>query len=118
MNDYGEKRFKQFAKVNRLRLKRGEDGLPIVTSTNKYRGFHLFCGFNDECVGLYAIKSTKRKFSFLHTKLVELGCSPYVIGDTEGTYKVSYEDLIEIATELKMVKKQPTGINPTWLRKN
>ena len=117
MNDYGTKKFKQFAKVNRLRLKRGEDGLPIVVPTNKFKGFHLFDGFGDTHVGLYAIKDSKRKYTFIHNKLVEMGCKPHVIGDTEGTYKISYDDLLEIATQLKMVKRPPTGINPTWLRK-
>lgn len=117
MNDYGTKKFKQFAKVNRLRLKRGEDGLPIVVPTNKFKGFHLFDGFGDTHVGLYAVKSSKRKYTFIHNKLVEMGCKPHVIGDTEGTYKISYDDLLEIATQLKMVKRPPTGINPTWLRK-
>tara|TARA_R110000824_G_scaffold332853_1_gene519438 strand:- start:325 stop:684 length:360 start_codon:yes stop_codon:yes gene_type:complete len=118
MNDYGEAKFKQFAKDNRLRLRRGEDGFPIVVPTNKYKGFHLFDGFGNTHVGLYAVKGTKRKFSFIHSKLVALGCQPHVIADAEGTYKISYETLLSIATELKMVKKAPTGINPVWLRKN
>jgi hypothetical protein len=118
MNDYGEAKFKEYARDNRLRIKRGEDGFPIVTSTNKYKGFHLFDGFGDTHVGLYAVKGTKRKFSFIHSKLVSMGCLPHVIADAEGTYKIPYQNLLSIATELKMVKKAPTGIDPVWLRKN
>jgi len=118
MNDYGAAKFKAFAKANRLRLKKGEDGLSIVVPTNKFKGFHLFDGFGDTHVGLYAVKSSKRKYSFIHSKLIEMGCEPHVICDTEGTYKISYTILLSIATQLKMVKRPPTGINPTWLRKN
>jgi hypothetical protein len=118
MNDYGKAKFKQFAKDNRLRLRRGEDGFPIVVPTNKFKGFHLFDGFGDDFVGLFASKDTKRKFSFAHKKLVKMGCIPNVIGDTEGHYKISYDDLLPIVRELNMVKKAPSGIDPVWLRKN
>ena len=46
MNDYGKKKFRNFAKANRLRLKRSEDGLPIVVARGKqYEVWHLYEGF-------------------------------------------------------------------------
>ena len=118
MNDYGKAKFKQFAKDNRLRLRRGEDGLPIVVPTNKFKGFHLFEGFGNDFVGLFASKDTQRKFSFAHNKLVKMGCIPNIIGDTEGSYKISYDDLLPIAVKLNMIMKDSTGIDPVWLKKN
>jgi|TARA_R110000824_G_scaffold268897_1_gene457507 hypothetical protein len=118
MNDYGKAKFKQFAKDNRLRLRRAEDGLPIVVPTNKFKGFHLFEGFGNDFVGLFASKDTQRKFSFAHNKLVKMGCIPNIIGDTEGSYKISYDDLLPIAKKLNMIMKDSTGLDPVWLKKN
>ena len=104
MSDFGTKKFKQFAKENRLRLKQGEDRFPTVVSSCKYRGAHLYDGFGDDAVGLWVDRNTKKKFTFMKNRLVELGAIPHVLGDMEGTFKVPYENVMKIAKHLKMVK--------------
>ena len=104
MNDFGTEKFKQFAKENRLRLKQGEDRFPIVASSSKYRGAHLYDGFGDDAVGLWVSRDTKKKFTFMKNRLIKLGAVPHVLGDMEGTFKVAYEDVMRVANHLKMVK--------------
>jgi len=112
MNDYGRKKFKQFAKMNRLRLQRSEDGNPIVVSRGKvYAGSMLYEGFSGDFVGLCVVRNTTAKLTSLANKLDRMGFTPLVRGDYEATYKVPYSRVWEIARMFRMVKKMPSNQN-------
>ena len=116
LNDHGKKKFKEFAKANRLRLKRDKDGLPIVTARGKkYEGWHLYEGFGDDFVGLYVIRATTAKMKYSLRKLKKLGFYPWKEGDFEALFKISYSRAWEVANMFGMVKKRPSNQNMTGL---
>ena len=117
-SDYGKKKFREFAKANRLRLKRGEDGFPIVTARGKaYKNWHLYEGFGDEFVGLYIARDTQAKFKHSLRKVKKMGLNPYQEGDFEACFKIPYSRVWEIAKAFSMVKKQPSNQNVYGLKK-
>lgn len=118
MNDFGKKKFKEYAKMNRLRLKTSDDGFPVVISRGKkYAGCMLYEGFSDEYVGLYVTRDTKSKLSHIAKKVDNLGLTPLVRGDYEATYKVPYSRVWEVAKMFNMVKKRPSNQNVEGLKK-
>jgi hypothetical protein len=117
MSDYGKKKFKQFAKSNRLRLKTSEDGYPIVVSRGtKYANCMLYEGFCDDFVGLYVTRDTPSKLTHLVGKLTKMGFTPYVRGDYEALYKVSYNKAWKVANMFNMVMKRPSNQNIDGLK--
>jgi hypothetical protein len=117
MNDYGKTKFKLFAKMNRLRLQRSEDGYPIVVSRGKkYAGCMLYDGFCDEFVGFYVTRDSPSKLSHTAGKLDKMGLTPLNLGDWEALYKVPYARVWEIANMFNMVKKRPSNQNVDGLR--
>jgi hypothetical protein len=112
MNDFGLKKFKRFAKANRLRLERSEDGLPIVSARGqKYKGWHLYEGFGDDFVALYIVRDTPAKLKHSVRSVKKLGLTLLKEGDIEAVFKVPYSKAWSIAKELKMVKKLPSNQN-------
>ena len=116
MNDYGKKKFKDFAKANRLRLKTAEDGLPIVTSRGKnFEGWHLYEGFGDDLVGLYIVRDTEAKLKHSLRKVKKMGLYPWREGDFEACFKIPYSRVWEVAKAFNMVKKRPSNQNMSGL---
>lgn len=116
MDDYGKKKFRNFAKANRLRLKRSEDGLPIVVARGKqYQGWHLYEGFGDECVGFYITRDTPGKLKHSVRKIKKLGLTLWREGDYEAIFKVPYDRIWEVAKAFSMVKKAPSNQNISGL---
>ena len=106
-NDYGAKKFRTFARNNRLRLKKGEDGVPIVVSRGaEYKGCHLFEGFGDNHVGLYVTRQTPFKTTCMHNVLKKSGLKPICQGETESTFKVPYSRVMTVAKKFKMIKRK------------
>ena len=115
-NDYGKKKFREFAKANRLRLKRGEDGFPIVTARGKaYENWHLYEGFGDDFVGMYIVRDTAGKLKHSVRKIRKMGLYPWREGDFEAIFKVPYSKVWEVAKAFNMVKKQPSNQNMSGL---
>tara|TARA_R100000951_G_scaffold91363_1_gene79719 strand:- start:67 stop:399 length:333 start_codon:yes stop_codon:yes gene_type:complete len=107
VKDFGKKKFRKFAKDNRLRLVRSEDGLPIVKSRGKdIAGTHLFDGFGNHFVGLYIWRDTKFKMSHTYSKLVRLGYEPIAKAEQEATFRIPYKRVLKIAREFKMIKRR------------
>ena len=118
MNDYGRTKFKLFAKMNRLRMQRAEDGNPVVVSRGKkYAGTMLYDGFSDDFIGLCVVRDSTSKLSHTTGKLDKMGLIPYTSGDYEAIYKVPYDKVWEIAKMFNMVKKKPSNQNVDGLRK-
>lgn len=116
MSDYGLKKFKTFAKANRLRLERSEDGLPIVAARGKkFQGWHLYEGFGDDFVALYITRDTPAKLKHSVRFVKKLGLTLIQEGDLEAVFKVPYNQLWRVAKELKMVKKSPSNQNLSGL---
>lgn len=112
MNDFGLKKFKRFAKANRLRLERSEDGLPIVSARGqKYEGWHLYEGFGDDFVALYIVRDTPAKLKHSVRSVKKLGLTLLKEGDIEAVFKVPYSKVWGVAKEFKMVKKLPSNQN-------
>ena len=117
MNDYGRTKFKLFAKMNRLRMQRSEDGNPVVVSRGKkYAGTMLYDGFCDEFIGLCVVRDSPSKLSHTAGKLSKMGLIPWTEGDYEAIYKVPYDKVWEIAKMFNMVKKRPSNQNVDGLR--
>jgi|TARA_A100001515_G_scaffold143148_1_gene143602 hypothetical protein len=117
MNDYGRTKFKLFAKMNRLRMQRAEDGNPVVVSRGKkYAGTMLYDGFSDEFIGLCVVRDSPSKLSHTAGKLNKMGLTPWSCGDYEAIYKVPYDKVWEIAKMFNMVKKRPSNQNVDGLR--
>jgi len=118
MNDFGKKKFKEYAKMNRLRLKTSEDGYPIVISRGKkYEGCILYEGFSDDFVGLVVVRDTPSKLSHLANKIDKMGLTPLLRGDYEAAYKVPYSKVWEVAKFFNMVKKRPSNQNMDGLKR-
>ena len=118
MNDYGRTKFKLFAKMNRLRMQRSEDGNPVVVSRGKkYAGTMLYDGFSDEFIGLCVVRDSPSKLSHTAGKLSKMGLIPWTEGDYEAIYKVPYDKVWKIAKMFNMVKKRPSNQNVDGLRK-
>lgn len=103
-----EEDFINFCKANNLRLKKSEDGYPIAISTGKRKGDHFYEGF-DDAVGVWVDRDSKRKFTHLHKKLIDLGCEPLITCDTEGTYTVPYKQAMPVAKFLRLIKGRRRG---------
>ena len=107
VKDFGKKKFRKFAKDNRLRLVRDEDGLPIVKSRGKdIEGTHLFDGFGNQFVGLYIWRDSKFKMSHTYSKLVRAGYEPICRAEQEATFKIPYSKIMKIAREFNMIKRR------------
>ena len=118
MNDFGEKKFKEYAKMNRLRLKTSEYGYPIVISRGKkFEGCMLYEGFSDDFVGLVVVRDTMSKLSHITRKVDKMGLTPLTRGDYEATYKVPYSKIWEVAKFFNMVKKRPSNQNVEGLKR-
>jgi len=118
MNDFGKKKFKEYAKMNRLRLKTSEDGYPIVISRGKkYEGCILYEGFSDDFVGLVVVRDTPSKLSHLANKIDKMGLTPLLRSDYEAAYKVPYSKVWEVAKFFNMVKKRPSNQNMDGLKR-
>jgi hypothetical protein len=109
-NDYGKKKFKRFAREKRLRLKKDDDGLPIVVARGKeWAGCHLFEGFGTKEVGLFIKRNTKFKLSHIYGALCREGFTPIARGDTECIFRIPYglkgRTLMKIARRYKMIKR-------------
>jgi hypothetical protein len=118
MNDFGKKKFKEYAKMNRLRLKTSEDGYPVVISRGKkFEGCMLYDGFSDDFVGLLVVRDTASKLSHLANKVDKMGLTPLIRGDYEATYKVPYSKIWEVAKFFNMVKKKPSNQNVEGLKR-
>ena len=105
--DYGKRKFRDFARKNRLRLARGEDGFPVILARGKeYEGCHLYDGFGDTHVGLYVARPTTFKMSHTYGALKRMGLEPIALGDLEGTFKIPYKMVMKIARKFKMVKRK------------
>jgi hypothetical protein len=116
LNDHGKKKFKEFAKANRLRIKRDKDGLPIIVARGKkYEGWHLYEGFGDDFVGLYITRPTTAKTKYSLRKLRKMGFYPLREGDFEAIFKIPYSRAWEVAKEFGMVKKKPSNQNMSGL---
>ena len=117
MNDYGRTKFKLFAKMNRLRMQRAEDGNPVVVSRGKkYAGTMLYDGFSDEFIGLCVVRDSPSKLSHTAGKLNKMGLTPWSCGEYEAIYKVPDDKVWEIAKMFNMVKKRPSNQNVDGLR--
>lgn len=103
-----EEDFINFCKANNLRLKKSEDGYPIAISTGKRKGDHFYEGFGD-AVGVWVDRDSKRKFTHLHKKLIDLGCEPLITCDTEGTYTVPYKQAMPVAKFLRLIRGRRRG---------
>ena len=107
MNDFGKKKFKQFAKKNRLRIKTAEDGNPIVVARGKkFQNCFLFEGFGDDYVGLYIVKNTPGKLTYLANKLERMGLDVLNRGDYEASFKIPYARVMAIAKTFSMIKRK------------
>ena len=116
MTDHGKKKFKNFAKANRLRLKRSEDGLPIVVARGKqFAGWHLYEGFGDEFVGLYITRDTPGKLKHSVRKIKNMGFTPHQEGDFDACFKIPYSKVWQVAKAFHMVKKSPSNQNISGL---
>jgi hypothetical protein len=106
MNDYGRAKFRRFAEKNRLRIKIAEDGNPVVCSIGKkYKGCRLFEGFDNEHCGLYIMKDTPYKLTYLANQLQKMDLTQISRGDFEASFKVPYSKVMAIAKQLKMIKR-------------
>ena len=108
--DYGKAKFRQFAKANRFRLAKDEDGLPIVVSRGKeWAGCQLFEGYGTKEVGLLIVRDTTFKLSHIYGAMCREGYEPVVRGDFECIFKIPYgpkgRTLKKIARRFKMVKR-------------
>jgi hypothetical protein len=118
MNDFGRKKFKEFAKANRLRLKTAEDGNPVVVSRGKkYLGCQLYEGFNDDYVGLYVTRGSAAKLKHTTRMVKKMGLNPTQEGDLEVIFRVPYSKVWKIAKAFNMVKKRPSNQNMDGLNK-
>lgn len=111
------KEFKRFCRKNRLRLREAEDGMPVAVAIGKFGDDQLYCSFEKKHLGLYVRRDTKTQFTFLRKRLEKMGCTPTVIGDDEGCFRLDYFTVPAVARHLKIVKGKAKVKNPTWLRK-
>jgi hypothetical protein len=108
--------FKTFCKNNRLRLKESGDGLPVARAIGKFKEDEFFCNFKDGSIGVYAARETPRQFTYLHKKLMKLGCIPHQTGDFEGSYDLEWMNIPPVARLLKIRKGAAKVKDPKWLR--
>ncbi len=108
--------FKTFCRNNRLRLREAEDGNPIAQAIGKFSDDQFFCNFRQGTIGVYVMRETPRQFTFLHKKLLKLGCLPTQIGDFEGNYDIEWMNIPPVAKLLKIKKGAAKVKNPTWLK--
>ena len=110
------RKFKKWCRENRLRLTRSEDGYPEASAIGRFKGQDKITeGHEPGFVGVVVGRDTKKQFTFLNKKLIELRCEPIQVGDFEGGYKIKIEDAIPVAKLLKIVKGKPKVKNPKWL---
>jgi hypothetical protein len=109
--------FKTFCKNNRLRLKEAEDGLPVARAIGKFKEDEFFCNFKDGSIGVYATRETPRQFTYLHKKLIKLGCIPHQEGEFEASYDLGWMNIPPVARLLKIKKGAAKVANPQWLHK-
>ena len=108
--------FKTFCKNNRLRLKEAEDGLPVARAIGKFKEDEFFCNFKDGSIGVYATRETPRQFTYLHKKLIKLGCIPHQEGEFEASYDLEWMNIPPVARLLKIRKGAAKVKDPKWLR--
>jgi|TARA_R110000824_G_scaffold71504_5_gene182862 hypothetical protein len=108
--------FKTFCRNNRLRLKESGDGLPVARAIGKFKEDEFYCNFKDGSIGVYAGRDTPRQFTYLHKKLMKLGCIPHQIGDFEGSYDLEWMNIPPVARLLKIKKGAAKVKDPKWLR--
>ena len=112
------KKFKRWCRKNRLRLSRSEDGYPEAVAIGKFKNKDKITeGQDPGWIGVVVGRETKKQFTFLNKKLIQMGCEPIQIGDFEGGYRIKFEDAIPVAKLLKIVKGKAKVKNPKWLSK-
>jgi len=109
--------FKTFCTNNRLRLKEDGDGLPVATAIGKFSDDQFFCNFREGTIGVYVTRESQRQFTYLHKKLVKMGCDPTQLGDFEASYDLEWMNIPPVARFLKIRKGAAKVKNPTWLKK-
>ena len=110
------KTFKTFCKNNRLRLREGSDGLPIAAAIGMYKEDQFYCNLKDGSIGVYVERETQRQLTYLHKKLVKLGCEPRQTGDYDAAYDLEWMNIPPVAKLLKLKKGRARVADPKWLR--
>ena len=99
-------------------MSRSEDGYPEAVAIGKFKSKDKITeGQDPGWIGVVVGRETKKQFTFLNKKLIQMGCEPVQIGDFEGGYRIKFEDAIPVAKLLKIVKGKAKVKNPKWLSK-
>ena len=95
--------FKQFCNENNLRYKKDECGDPISPSRRGLKTDQLYWTGTKE-IGVYAERGTKKKFTFLKKKILDIGAHVNQDGDCDGTFHVTRDQALKIAKLLGCFK--------------
>ena len=100
--------FKNLCEKYNLRYKPNEAGEPTSPTRKRVNPDDHLYYLSEDLVGVSVSRGSKKKYTFLKNKLINLGCQLIQGGDTEGNFAVSEDKLLDIAKLLSCVKKNRT----------